>query len=70
MAKDNVSTKTLKQLQDKAPELIKNNKGALIGAGLGYLLSEKLEENPQIMTTVLGLLAGSLFDSAKEKKEF
>ena len=69
MAKDSTQ-KTLAQLQDKAPELIKNNKGALIGAGLGYLLSEKLEENPQIMTTVIGLLAGTLFDNAKEKKEF
>lgn len=69
MPKD-LTKSTLKQLQDKAPELIKNNKGALIGAGLGYLLSEKLEENPQIMTTVLGLLAGTLFDNAKEKKDF
>lgn len=69
MAKDQ-TTKTLKQLQDKAPELIKNNKGALIGAGLGYLLSQKLEENPQIQTTVLGLLAGALFDKGEEKKEF
>lgn len=69
MAKD-LTKSTLKQLQDKAPELIKNNKCALIGAGLGYLLSDKLEENPQIMTTLIGLFAGTMFDNAKEKKEF
>ncbi len=53
------------QFKDDAPELVKSNKGALIGAVLGYLLTD----NKQAQSTIVGLLAGSvLVDGTKEKK--
>lgn len=49
-----------------APTVVKNNKGALIGALVGYLLTD----NKQAQSTILGLLAGSvLVDGTKQKEE-
>ena len=55
----------LKQLQDKAPELVKNNKGAVIGAVIGYLLSEKLDDHKEVQNTILGALAGAFLEGKK-----
>lgn len=52
--------------KDQAPELVKSNKGALIGAVIGYLLSD----NQKAQSTILGILAGSvLVDGTKQKEE-
>lgn len=53
----------VEQFKDQAPTLVKNNKGALIGAVIGYLLTD----NKQAQSTILGLVAGSvLVDKDKE----
>lgn len=64
---DLVDKKTLKKLQDRAPQLVKENKGAFLGAVAGYLLSEKLDESKQLQSTILGLVAGALFDKKQDK---
>lgn len=53
------------QFKDQAPELVKTNKGALMGAVLGYLLTD----NKQAQSTILGLIAGSVLVDSKEKDE-
>lgn len=45
-----------------APELVKNNKGAMIGAVIGYLMSD----NEQAKSAVLGAIAGSLIEGRKD----
>lgn len=56
----------MEQLQEQAPTLVKDNKGALIGAVVGYLLTD----NKQVQSTLLGLLAGSvLVDGTKSREE-
>ena len=54
----------LDNLKETAPETVKNNKGALIGAVLGYLLTDSKQAQP----TILGAVAGSLFVDKKEDK--
>ena len=54
----------LDNLKETAPETVKNNKGALIGAVLGYLLTD----SKQAQSTILGAAAGSLFVDKKEDK--
>jgi len=53
------------QFKDQAPALVKTNKGALMGAVIGYLLTD----NKQAQSTILGLLAGSVLVDGKEKKD-
>lgn len=59
----------MKKLQDKVPELVKDNKGALIGAVAGYLLSEHLEDNKKAQSTILGAVVGALFDNSNNDKK-
>lgn len=55
----------VKELTDKVPELVKENKGALIGAVIGYLLTDSKEAQ----SAILGALAGKvLVDESKEEK--
>jgi len=54
----------LENLKEQAPETVKNNKGALIGAVVGYLLTD----SKQAQSTILGAVAGSLFVDKKEDK--
>jgi len=58
--------KALANFQKSVPDLVKNNKGALIGAALGYLLTD----NKQAQSTILGAIAGAFFvDQNNDKKE-
>lgn len=60
--------KTLAKLGDQVPDLIKNNKGALIGALIGYALSD----NEQAKSALLGAVAGAVLtdgDDDAEKEE-
>lgn len=52
------------------PNLVKDNKGAAIGAVIGYLLADKLEENESIVTALLGGLVGKAVDDTKKEKGF
>lgn len=52
-------------VKEKTPELIKDNKGALIGAVVGLFLTN----NKEAQSSLLGAIAGSLLvDSKKEDK--
>lgn len=66
--------KTVSKLVDSVtkdlPNLVKENKGAAIGAVLGYLLSDKLNENEGLVTAVLGGLVGNAVDTKKKEKDF
>lgn len=54
----------VEQFKDKAPELVKSNKGALIGAVIGYLLTE----NKEAQSALIGAIAGAvIIDNKKEK---
>lgn len=74
MAKDNTVKKTANKLVDSVtkdlPNLVKENKGAAIGAVIGYFLADKLAENEGIITAVLGGLVGKAVDDKKKEKEF
>ncbi len=62
--------KTLNTLTKELPEAVKENKGAAVGAVIGYFLADKVEENKGILTAVLGGLVGHAVDEkVKEKKE-
>jgi hypothetical protein len=57
----------LENFKEKAPELVKDNKGALLGAAVGYFL---LADNKQAQSAILGAVAGSLLlDKKKEEEE-
>lgn len=63
---DNQLDKVVNQFKDQAPTLVKTNKGALIGAVLGFLLTD----NEQFKSTILGALAGAvLVDGTKQKAD-
>lgn len=47
------------------PKLVKENKGAALGAVVGYLLSDKLKDNESLITTVIGGLVGHTVDEKK-----
>lgn len=48
--------KIVEQFKDKAPEMVKDNKGALIGAVIGFLLTD----NKQAQSALLGAIAGAV----------
>jgi hypothetical protein len=53
----------VEKFKDQAPEMVKNNKGALIGAVIGYFLTD----NKQAQSAILGAVAGSmLVDNNKD----
>lgn len=58
-------TNVLESLKEKAPELVKENKGALIGALLGYLFTD----SKQAQSTIMGAVAGSLLVDAKKESD-
>lgn len=68
---DNVVKKVTDSVTKDLPKLVKENKGAAIGAVVGYLLADKLQENEGLITAVLGGLVGKNFvDDKKDEKEF
>jgi hypothetical protein len=53
-------------LDEKAPQLVKDNKGALVGALVGYFLSD----NEKAKSLLLGAVAGALLiDKNKNEDE-
>lgn len=57
---------TLDVVTQDLPEAVKENKGAVIGAAIGYFLGDTLKKNEGLVTTVLGALVGHVVDE-KEK---
>ena len=55
----------LEQLKDKAPHIVKKNKGALVGAALGYLLTD----SKQAQSVLLGLIAGAIVVDNKQDND-
>jgi len=55
----------LDTVKDKAPELVKDNKGALIGAVIGLFLTD----NKQAQSGLIGAIAGSLLVDKKKDQE-
>lgn len=53
-------------LEDKAPQIVKDNKGALLGAVIGYFISD----NEKAKSMLLAAIAGALVvDGVKQKEE-
>lgn len=68
---DNMVKKVTDSVTKDLPKLVKENKGAAIGAVVGYLLSDKLAENEGLLTALVGGLVGKNFvDDKKKEKEF
>lgn len=56
----------VKKLKDQAPELVKDNKFAVAGAVIGYLLSDSM--NPKTKNAILGAVAGAIIGDKKDGK--
>lgn len=56
----------LEKFKEQAPELIKDNKGALIGAALGYFL---FSGDEKAQSALLAAVAGSLLIDKKKDEE-
>jgi len=54
----------IESFKDKAPDMVKDNKGALVGAVIGFLLTD----NKQAQSTILGAIAGSIVVDKKEEQ--
>lgn len=67
---DSVVKKTLDGVTKDLPKLVKENKGAAIGAVLGYFLADTLSEHEGLVTAVLGGLVGKAVDDKKKEKDF
>lgn len=71
MAKGNSTVKkTIDSLSKDLPKLVSENKGAAIGAVLGYLFADALNEKEGVVTALLGGLVGKAVDDTKKEKSF
>lgn len=61
---DEKAREVVESLKEKTPELVKDNTGALVGALIGYFLSD----NEKAKSAILGAVAGTLIQD-KTKKE-
>lgn len=55
----------VEQFKDKAPDMVKDNKGALMGAVIGYLLTN----NEQAKSAILGAVAGAVIADKEKTSE-
>lgn len=66
--------KTVSKLVDSVtkdlPNLVKENKGAALGALIGYFLADKVTENEGIIPAILGGLVGKAVDDKKKESDF
>lgn len=65
--KDKVVKKVVDSVTKDLPNLVKENKGAAIGAVVGYFLADKLSDNNEISSAILGGLVGAFIDEKKDK---
>lgn len=52
------------------PKLVKENKGAAVGAVIGYFLADALKEKEGVVTALLGGLVGHVVDEKSKNKPF
>lgn len=57
--------KTIENLKEQLPVLVKDNKGALVGAAIGYFFSD----DPKVQSALLGAIAGAIILDKKEEDE-
>lgn len=62
---NNLVQKVQDGFEEKAPELVKQNKGALLGAIVGYFVSD----SEKAKSILLGLVAGAVTLDNKKKDE-
>lgn len=55
----------VEKFKEEAPRVVKENKGALIGAVIGYLLTD----SKQAQSTLLGAIAGAVVVDKKKEEE-
>jgi len=55
----------VEKFKEEAPKIVKENKGALIGAVIGYLLTD----SKQAQSTLLGAIAGAVVVDKKKDEE-
>ena len=67
---NSVAKKTLDSVTKDLPNLVKENKGAAIGALIGYFLKDTLDQHEGVITAVLGGLVGKAVDDKKKEKVF
>lgn len=72
MAEKNIKetvNKAIDTVTKELPEAVKENKGAVIGAAIGYFLGDTLKKNEGLIAAVLGGLVGHAVDEKKKDKE-
>jgi hypothetical protein len=55
----------VEKFKEEAPAIVKNNKGALVGAVIGYLLSD----SEKAQSTLLGIIAGAVVVDKNKDEE-
>lgn len=63
-------SKAINAVTKDLPEAVKENKGAVVGAVVGYFLAETLSKNEGLITAVLGGLVGHAVDEKNKKDVF
>lgn len=61
--------KAIETVTKELPEAVKENKGAVIGAAVGYFLSDALKKNEGLITAILGGLVGHVIDEKKKENQ-
>lgn len=61
----NLIEKVQEGFEEKAPQIVQENKGALLGALIGYFVSN----NEKAKSTLLGLVAGAVTIDKKKDEE-
>lgn len=67
---EGIVKKSLDGLTKDLPNLVKENKGAAVGAILGYFLADTLSEHEGLLPAVVGALVGKTVDDKKKEEKF
>lgn len=60
-------TNAIETVTKDLPQAVKDNKGAVIGAAIGYFLGDTLKKNESVLTGVLGAVVGHIVDEKGKK---
>lgn len=61
--------RVINTVKEETPEILKENKGTIIGAVAGYFLAGFAERHPELITTVLGGLTGKAVDEEVKRRK-
>lgn len=67
---NNAVKKVTDTITKDLPNLVKENKGAAIGAVIGYLFSDAINEKENVVTALIGGLVGNAVDNKKKEQKF